>query len=47
MITIGSVIILTCIEPVVLLIIASSGGEFVMGLYTTMLIVVNQRTLSD
>ena len=47
MITIGSVIILTGIEPVVLLIIASSGGEFVMGLYTTMLIVLNQRTLSE
>ena len=47
MITIGSVIILTRIEPVVLLIIASSGGEFVMALYSTMLIVLNRRTLPD
>ena len=47
MITIGSVIILTRIEPVVLLISASSGGEFVMALYSTMLIVLNRRTLPD
>ena len=47
MITIGSVIILTGIEPVVLLIIASSGGWFVMALYSTMLIVSNRRTLPD
>jgi hypothetical protein len=45
MITIGSVIILTGIEPVVLLIIASSGGGFVMALYSTMLIVLNRRAL--
>jgi hypothetical protein len=47
MITIGSVIILTGIGPVVLLIIASSGGWFVMALYSTMLIVLNRRALPD
>jgi hypothetical protein len=47
MITIGSVIILTGIEPVVLLIIASSGGGFVMALYSTMLIVLNRRALPE
>jgi hypothetical protein len=47
MITIGSVIILTGMEPVVLLIIASSGGGFVMALYSTMLIVLNRRALPD
>jgi hypothetical protein len=45
MITIGSVIILTGMELVVLLIIASSGGRFVMALYSTMLIVLNRRAL--
>jgi hypothetical protein len=45
MITIGTVIVLTGIEPVVLLIIASSGGGFVMALYSTMLIVLNRRAL--
>jgi hypothetical protein len=44
---VGLVIIFTSIKPVDLLIIASSGGEFVMGLYTTMLIVLNQGTLSE
>ena len=47
MITIGSVIILTGIEPVVLLIIASSGRWFVIALYSTMLIVLNRRALPD
>ena len=47
MITIGSLIILTGIEPVVLLIIASSGGGFVMALYSTMLIVLNRRALPN
>jgi hypothetical protein len=47
MITIGTVIILTGIGPVVLLIIASSGGRFVMALYSTMLIVLNRRALPD
>jgi hypothetical protein len=47
MITMGLVIILTGIEPVVLLIIASSGGWFVMALYSTMLIVLNRRALPD
>jgi hypothetical protein len=44
---VGLVIIFTGIEPVVLLIIASSGGEFMMGLYATMLIVLDRRTLSE
>jgi hypothetical protein len=47
MLTIGTVIILTGIGPVVLLIIASSGGRFVMALYSTMLIVLNRRALPD
>jgi hypothetical protein len=47
MITIGSVIILTGIEPVVLLIIALSGGRFVMALSSTMLIVLDRWTLPD
>ena len=47
MITIGTVTILTGIEPVVLLIIASSGGGFVMALYSTMLIVLNCQALPD
>ena len=47
MITVGSVIILTGIEPVVVLIIASSGGGFVMALYSTMLIVLNRRGFPD
>jgi hypothetical protein len=45
MIIIGQVIILTGIEPVVLLIVASSGGGFVMALYSTMLVVLNRRAL--
>ena len=47
MITVGLVIILTGIESVVLLIIASSGGWFVMALYSTTLIVLNRRALPD
>ena len=47
MITVGLVIILTGIEPVVLLIIASSGRWFVIALYSTMLIVLNRRALPD
>jgi hypothetical protein len=47
MIPVGSVIILTGIESVVLLIIASSGGGFVMALYSTMLIVLNRRGFPD
>jgi hypothetical protein len=38
---------MTGIEPVVLLIIASSGREFVMALYSTMLIVLNRRALPN
>jgi Mn2+/Fe2+ NRAMP family transporter len=47
MITIGTIIILTGLEPVVLLIIASSGGGFVIALYSTMLIVLNRRALPE
>ena len=43
----GSVIIRIGIEPLILLIFASSGGGFVMALYSTMLIVLNRRALSD
>ncbi len=43
----GSVIILIGIEPVILPIFASSGGRFVMALYSTMLIVLNRRALPD
>jgi hypothetical protein len=35
------------IEPVILLIFASSGGWFVMALYSTMLIVLDRRALPD
>jgi hypothetical protein len=38
---------MTGMEPVVLLISASSGGGFVMTLYSTMLIVLNRRALPD
>jgi hypothetical protein len=44
---VGSVIIRIGIEPLILLIFASSGGGFVMALYSTMLIVLNRRALSD
>jgi len=47
MVPVGSVIILTGIEPVVLLIIASSGGGFVKVLYSTMLMVLNRRGFPD
>jgi hypothetical protein len=44
---VGSVIIRIGIEPVILPILASSGGGFVMALYSTMLIVLNRRALPD
>jgi hypothetical protein len=47
MITVTSVVILTDIESVVLLIFASSGGGFVMTLYSTMLIVLDRRALPN
>ena len=43
----GSVTIRIGIELVILLIFASSGGGFVMALYSTMLIVLNRRALPD
>jgi hypothetical protein len=47
MITIGTIIILTGIEPLVLLIIAASGGGIVMAFYSTLLIVLNRRALPE
>jgi hypothetical protein len=44
---VGSVIICIGIEAVNLLIFASSGDRFVMALYSTMLIVLNGRTLPN
>jgi hypothetical protein len=44
---VGSVIIHIGIEPVILPIFASSGGGFVMALYSTILIVLNRRALPD
>jgi hypothetical protein len=44
---VGSIIIRIGIEPVILLIFASSGGGLVMALYSTMLIVLNRRALPD
>ena len=43
----GSVIIRIGIEPVILPTFASSGGGFVMALYSTILIVLNRRALPD
>jgi len=43
MIAIGTVIIFSGIEPLVLLIIASSGGGFVMAFYSVLLIFLNRR----
>ncbi|MBC3191940.1 Nramp family divalent metal transporter [Pseudonocardia sp. C8] len=45
MIVVGSGIIWTGIEPVVLLVIASAGGGFVMAFYSVLLIMINRRFL--
>jgi len=45
MIIVGSTIIWTGIEPVLLLIIASAGGGFVMAFYSVLLIFLNTKTL--
>ena len=46
-ITIGTIIILTGIQPLMLLIIASSGGGIVMAFYSTLLLVLNLRALPE
>ena len=47
MITIGTVIIFSGIEPLVLLIIASSGGGVVMAFYSVLPIFLNRRALPE
>ncbi len=47
MITIGTIIILTGIEPLILLMIASAGGGIVMAFYSTLLLVPNRRALPE
>jgi hypothetical protein len=43
----GSAIIWTGAEPVVLLVISSAGGGFVMAFYSVLLIALNRKTLPD
>ncbi|GAA4889122.1 Nramp family divalent metal transporter [Actinomycetospora straminea] len=45
LIVVGSGIIWTGIEPVVLLVISSAGGGFVMAVYSVLIIMVNRRLL--
>jgi hypothetical protein len=47
MIVVGSGIIWTGAEPIVLLVIASAGGGFVMAFYSVLLIALNRRTLPE
>lgn len=47
MIIVGSMIIWTGVEPVVLLVIASAGGGFVMAFYSVLLIFLNRRALPE
>ena len=47
LIILGSAIIWTGIEPVVLLVISSAGGGFVMAFYSVLLVVLNRRALPD
>jgi hypothetical protein len=47
MIIVGGAIIWAGIEPVVLLVIASAGGGFVMAFYSVLLIVLNRKALPD
>jgi hypothetical protein len=47
MITVGTIIILTGIESLILLIIAASGGGVVMAFYSTLLLMLNRRALPD
>ncbi|MDQ4116836.1 MAG: Nramp family divalent metal transporter [Actinomycetota bacterium] len=47
LIVVGSAIIWTGIEPVVLLVISSAGGGFVMAFYSVLVILLNRRCLPD
>jgi Mn2+/Fe2+ NRAMP family transporter len=47
MITVGSLIIWTGAEPVLLLVISATGGGFVMAFYSVLLIILNSRTLPE
>jgi hypothetical protein len=47
MIIVGSGIIWTGAEPIVLLVIASAGGGFVMAFYSVLLIALNRKTLPE
>ena len=47
MIVVGSAIVLTGAEPIVLLVITSAGGGMVMAFYSALLIVLNRRALPE
>lgn len=47
LIVVGSGIIWTGIEPVVLLVISSAGGGFVMAFYSVLIILINRRCLPE
>ncbi len=47
MIVVGSLILWTGAEPIVLLVISSAGGGFVMAFYSVLLIALNRRALPD
>ena len=47
MIVVGSAIIWTGIKPVVLLVISSAGGGFVMAFYSVLVIMINRRFLPE
>lgn len=44
---VGIALIWTGIEPIILLVIASTGGGFIMAFYSVLLIVLNRRALPD
>jgi hypothetical protein len=43
----GSLLLLTGLEPIVLLVIASTGGYFVMAFYSTLVVLLNRRHLPE
>jgi hypothetical protein len=43
----GSLLLLTGLEPIVLLVIASTGGYFVMAIYSTLVTLLNRRHLPE
>jgi hypothetical protein len=43
----GSLLLLTGLQPIVLLVIASTGGYFVMAIYSTLLVLLNRRHLPE